>query len=110
MTPNARWSIAVRDRDHGLCCAERHDPRCRLIGHHGHHIVFRSHAPAFTHFTVLSNGVWVSNYCHDLAHKTHNATISTERKIAAVNAINAKILEVAPHKPELLVKHFPEAA
>lgn len=89
----------------------RHASGCQFIGHHAHHLVYRSHCPSFTHFTVLTNGAWVSLACHDLAHKTHNGNIHPLRLRVAVDDINAEILRVMPHKfKDLKVKHFKEAA
>lgn len=108
MTP--KWSMRVQERDDNLCVAELHDPRCRLVGHHAHHLVYKSHCPAFTHYTVVGNGAWLSMYCHDLAHKTKNGNISIYRLRIAVDDINAEIDRVEPLKPDLHVRHFERAA
>lgn len=111
MTKNARWSIAVRDRDGNICRAHIHDPRCRGIGEHPHHIYYKSHIPAALYW-VVDNGIWLSLLCHDLAHKTHNASIPAAYRRRASVTMRKTISETFPHKPELLlsVPLFEEAA
>lgn len=95
----------------GYCGAMRHDPRCRGIGEHGHHICYKSHIPKLCHW-VLENGIWLSNVCHTLAHDTHNANIPPHRRRLASMKIRAEIARLYPDKPELLlhVPPFEEAA
>lgn len=59
---------------------------------------------------MLANGVWLSLYCHDLAHATHNGNLYVEQKREAVKELNIEIVRVEPTKPELKVKPFKEAA
>ena len=101
MTPNARWSMRVCELAHGRCEAQTHDPRCRLIGEHAHHLDFKAHIPASCYW-VVRNGVWLSLYCHALAHKTHNDNIAFNRRRDARNAIREAIAQKFPNKPELL--------
>lgn len=112
MTSNAKWSLRVAEIYGGRCGARVHDPRCRLIGEHAHHIHYKRHIPAALHFTVIENGIWVSTHCHTLAHTTHNGNLPDHaRRIASV-VMREKITEQFPHKPELLlyVPLFEEAA
>lgn len=103
MTPNARWSKAVAERDRWMCAAQKHDPGCRGFGEHAHHINYKSQTPAATHFTVIENGVWVSNLCHTLAHKTHNGSIPLRRRHIASLKMRAEIVRLFPLHPELLL-------
>ena len=112
MTPNAKWSLRVCEAYGGRCGARIHDPRCRLIGEHAHHINYKRHIPAPLHFTVVENGIWLSLLCHDLAHDTHNDSLPPRARHIASVVMRQKITELFPYKPELLlyVPLFEEAA
>jgi hypothetical protein len=60
----------------------------------------------------VANGIWLSQYCHTLAHKTHNGSLPAERRRVAAIAMREAIAEAFPFKPELLlaVPLFEEAA
>lgn len=100
-----QWRAAVEDRALGCCEAQNHDPLCRLTGHHAHHVNYKSRIVKAAYWLV-DNGVWLSLYCHALAHRTNNANIALPRRIAATIATNAA---VPNDKPELLIQ-LPEAA
>lgn len=92
MTKARIWHDAVFDLDGGLCAARQHDPRCRGRAEHAHHIVYRSHLPSWC-LWIVNNGIALSIACHNLAHATKNANISTERKREAVDSVNNAIPE-----------------
>lgn len=103
LTPNAKWSLAVCEEDHGFCAARLHDPRCRGIGHHAHHMNYKSRIPKYCYW-IVKNGIWLSIWCHDLAHRTNNASLPVERVNIGTREVNAVILRRDPGKPELLIK------
>jgi hypothetical protein len=89
----------VVERDGGLCKALHHDPRCAGQAERAHHICYRAHILKKNFWTVLPNGISLSNYCHMLAHDTHNKNLPKARLRAAVDAINLA-------QPEFPRPHF----
>jgi hypothetical protein len=83
----SRWHLAVFERDGFQCRAEHHDRRCNSRPSEAHHIVYKVHLIDATTW-LLENGIALSEHCHALAHRTHNANISEARLIAAVDAVN----------------------
>jgi hypothetical protein len=84
-----------------LCQAETHDPRCDGFPTEAHHIVYRSHLVDEAMW-LSANGIALNQYCHMLAHASHNANIADVRLRRAVDAVNA----VQGHRPEFRRPHF----
>jgi len=95
------WHAAVMGESAYICEAETHDNRCDGFPTEAHHIVYRSHLtkPAMW---LRANGIALSQYCHHLAHASHNACLPDHRLVAAVKAVNA----VQGDRPEFRIQPF----
>jgi hypothetical protein len=71
--------------------AEIHDDRCQGRAEHAHHICYRSQIPEELYWTVIENGISLSNLCHTKAHKTHNGNLAIEDIFRAQITINKGI-------------------
>ena len=87
-SPAAIWHADCAERDNFECKALHHDERCKGGYQVIHHVVYRSHLVDEAKW-LTENGISLSEHCHDLAHKTHNATLPQARLTAAVDAVNA---------------------
>lgn len=86
------WHAAVGERDGYRCAAIRHHKQCNGGYAECHHLVFLPFLCKPARY-LIENGIALSQYCHILAHATHNGNIEKGRLDAAVEKVNAVTVE-----------------
>jgi hypothetical protein len=86
------WHEAVGERDGYRCAARTHHKQCDRGYAECHHLIYLSFLCKPARYLV-ENGVALSQYCHILAHSSHNGNIAKGRLDAAVKRVNAVTVE-----------------